>query len=94
MQIAKSSRPERVRAHSSKEGAEGGSARGVNPYQAVRSSAKTNKTEPGVLSPVFPTLQAVQGLSTSRGDVCAPHAEGGAGVAPPYARFVYRAPGM
>jgi hypothetical protein len=47
---------------------EGGSARGVNPYQAVRSSAKTNKTEPGVLSPVFPTLQAVQGLSTSRGD--------------------------
>jgi hypothetical protein len=43
-------------------------SRGVNPYQAVRSSAKTNKTEPGVLSPVFPTLQAVQGLSTSRGD--------------------------
>ena len=32
-------------------------SRGVNPYQTVRSSAKTNKTEPRVLSPVFPTLQ-------------------------------------
>ena len=93
MQIAKSSRPERARTHSSKEGAEGGSARGVNPYQQfVR--VQNKQTEPGVLSPVFPTLQAVQGLSTSRGDVCAPHAEGGAGVAPSYAWFVYRAPGM
>src|SRR4029077_21257742 len=45
MQIAKSSRPERARAHSSKEGAEGGSARGVNPYQQfVRVQNKQNRT--------------------------------------------------
>src|ERR1700730_5786086 len=57
---------------------EGGSARGVNPYQQfVR--VQNKQTEPRVPSPVFPTLQAVQGLSTSRGDECAPHAEGGAG---------------
>ena len=42
-------------------------SRGVNPYQSVRSSAKTNKTEPRVPSPVFPTLQTFK--------VCRPPAE-------------------
>src|ERR1700687_4192455 len=56
---------------------EGGSARGVNP-QVVRSFECKNKQTGSGFSPVFPTLQAVQGLSTSRGDECAPRAEGGA----------------
>ena len=46
---------------------EGGSARGVNP-QVVRSFECKNKQTGSGFSPVFPTLQAVQGLSTSRGD--------------------------
>ena len=46
--------------------AEGGSVRGVNPYQLSFFEC-TSKQNPG-FSPVFPTLQAVQGLFTSRGD--------------------------
>ena len=66
-QVAKSSRPERVRASSKDDG-----RRLSSRCESVSNSSfecKNKQKEPGVLSPVFPTLQAVQGLTTSRGDV-------------------------